>query len=113
VIKFERVLSLKIKSVHFTGISGNFRIVLIWSGAQIVPNPQRPDNADRLRVGTTRAPSAICSSNQVTAAILAVSKFVGDEVTSRLGQHSLRRALLPNQVTAAISRGLTPWFRSV
>ena len=33
-----------------------------------------------------------------------VSKFVGDEVTSRLGQHSLRRPLPPNQDIAKQSR---------
>jgi hypothetical protein len=32
--------------------------VLIWRGARIVPNPQRLDGADMLRVGTTRAPLA-------------------------------------------------------
>ena len=31
--------------------------------------------------------------------VSAVSQFAGDEVTSRLGQHSLRRALQPNQET--------------
>ena len=32
--------------------------VLIWRGARIVPNPQRLNSADMLRVGTTRAPPA-------------------------------------------------------
>jgi hypothetical protein len=32
--------------------------VLIWRGARIVPNLQRLDGADMLRVGTTRAPLA-------------------------------------------------------
>src|ERR1017187_10199442 len=32
--------------------------VLIWRGARIVPNPQRLDGAEMLRVGTARAPLA-------------------------------------------------------
>jgi hypothetical protein len=35
-----------------------FGSVLIWRGARIVPNPQRLDDAEMLRVGTTRAPVA-------------------------------------------------------
>lgn len=45
-------------------------------------------------------------SNSLWENVMVASQFVGDEVTSRLEKHSLRRALLSNQDSTNVLRSL-------
>src|ERR1017187_1151678 len=56
--------------------------VLIWRGARIVPNPQRLDGAEMLRVGTTRAPPEYLKFKSGHCPILILSSHVNKQFTA-------------------------------